>query len=253
MDKVRVVGVTGLMVVSLLSMGMVDYNSSLYMNEVVDDSAEKIQAKSNISVYNSNNENSNGNDSLSDDEKISNAIKVMYNVENINDAVGKENIEKEKRDKKEVDEEKVEKGNRDKKEKGEIKYGRFKSYENYKKITCKSSKQYKLQEKAITNELGIREYNGKVMVAIGTGYGCNVGDEIEVCLEGFSTFRAVVGDIKSDMDTDITNTYHESDKSVIEFIVDTEVISKEILRSGDISNLGYNGGIIYIRKINSEA
>jgi len=57
------------------------------------------------------------------------------------------------------------------------------------------------------------------------------------------TFRAVVGDIKSDRHTDPTNRFHITDGSVIEFVVDRQVMCRQVLSRGNVSYAGLQGSI----------
>ena len=109
----------------------------------------------------------------------------------------------------------------------------FKSYMDYRTITNRSSKQYKLQQGAKTNKQGFRTYNGAIMVALGSGFG-KVGDTVEIFTENGS-FKAIIGDQKADKHTDKENKYHLTDKSVVEFIVDTKSLEKSIKQMGDCS------------------
>lgn len=124
----------------------------------------------------------------------------------------------------------------------------FKSYMDYKTITNKSSKQYKLQQGAKTNAQGFRTYDDKIMVALGSGFG-KVGDIVEIFTEDGS-FKAIIGDQKADKHTDKENKYHLSDKSVVEFIVDTKKLEKPIRQMGDCSyatSFSFSGRIIKIK------
>ena len=70
----------------------------------------------------------------------------------------------------------------------------FKSYMDYTKITNTTSKQYRYQQSATTNEDGIRCYNGYPMVALGTYYTDNVGDMFNITLDTGNVFTVVIGD-----------------------------------------------------------
>ena len=76
----------------------------------------------------------------------------------------------------------------------------MKSYMNYKTITNKSSEQYKLQNRddVWTDEEGFRRIEDKFMVAVGTFYSKEVGQELIIELDNGTTFEAIVSDIKDD-------------------------------------------------------
>jgi len=127
----------------------------------------------------------------------------------------------------------------------------FKSWMDWRSITSRSSRQWRMQQIAYTCELGFRRVNGLYMIALGTYflYG-GVGDVFEITLSGGRTFRAVVGDVKSDRHTDPTNRFHLSDGSLVEFIVDREVMCRYVLRTrGDVSFAGFPGYVVSIYRI----
>ena len=106
----------------------------------------------------------------------------------------------------------------------------FKAYEDYKCITNTESLQYELQQKAWTDEYGLRRYGDEYMVAVGSYYG-SVGDHIKVTLDTGETFDAIIGDSKG------KRWYHKCGKgaNVVEFIVDTSSLDKTAKEMGDIS------------------
>lgn len=107
-------------------------------------------------------------------------------------------------------------------------HSRTYTYMSYKKITSKNTVQYAINNdpNVYTDENGIRrvpcvwDNEDYYLVAIGTGYGFSAGDYIAICFKDGTVVKAIVGDIKSDNDTDPTNKYHAIDGSVVEFIVD---------------------------------
>lgn len=104
-------------------------------------------------------------------------------------------------------------------------------------ITNQNSKQYQLQQNAYTNDYGLREYEGKIMIAIA---GFNVGEELKLELETGNELDVVVGDIKAN-----TSCLHE-DGSMVEFIVYTPSLSDKVRLMGDMSEL-YEGKIVDIK------
>ncbi len=121
----------------------------------------------------------------------------------------------------------------------------FKSYMSYKTITSKTSKQYKLQQKATTGKYGIRVVKNRYLIAIGTGFSAGVGTNIDIEMENGAIIECIVGDIKSDKHTDPTHRQQKYDKSVVEFIVDTSCLSSDVKSHGDISyaNKAFEGEI----------
>ncbi len=127
----------------------------------------------------------------------------------------------------------------------------FKAYMDYRKITNTRSVQYRLQQSAETDDNGLRIYHGRYMVALGTYYG-EVGDELTVTLDTGEVLDVVIGDIKADCTTDETNRYHpmsDGSGNVIEFIVDTRELTRDVKWAGDISEIdGFEGNVEKIER-----
>ena len=109
-----------------------------------------------------------------------------------------------------------------------------KSYESYTAITDKSSMQYQLQQLAVTNEDAFRMIDDRYLVAIGTYFEAPCGSVIDIILENGTIIPAIVGDIKSDADTDIWHIFTENGCAT-EFIVDAENTNAQL--TGDVSSL----------------
>lgn len=113
----------------------------------------------------------------------------------------------------------------------------FKSWMDYRTITDETSAQYTLQQNASTGLHGIRYYAGLPMVAIGTGWGASVGDYVIVQFENRVPLGCIVGDLKQDIHTDSTHRWCLVNGSVIEFIVDSDYISKTTKVTGSFTNV----------------
>ena len=126
----------------------------------------------------------------------------------------------------------------------------FKSFMPYTAITNKNSKQWKMQKSATTDENGIRCTGGRPMVAVGTGWGVNVGDVVLITCENGNSFEAVIGDIKDDSDTMSDNKTTASNNCRCEFIVDMDNLNSTIRLSGNVAALEqYNGYVVNVQKI----
>lgn len=126
----------------------------------------------------------------------------------------------------------------------------FKSFMPYTAITNKNSKQWKMQKSATTDENGIRCAEGRPMVAVGTGWGVNVGDVVLITCENGNSFEAVIGDIKDDSDTKSDNKTTASNNCRCEFIVDMDNLNSTIRLSGNVAALEqYNGYVVNVQKI----
>lgn len=132
-----------------------------------------------------------------------------------------------------------------------------KTYMDYRTITNKKSKQWALQEKATTNEDGLRMLDGKYLVAMGTFYSDHVGRMYQIILENGTTFDVIIGDIKDDKDTDANNQH--KDGNVVEFIVDRSKMPRDSKLMGDVSYtpgaglMGPIRAIVYLGEYSSEA
>jgi hypothetical protein len=109
-----------------------------------------------------------------------------------------------------------------------------------------------MQQDAWTGSCGIRYYDGLMMVAIGTGWGFGVGDEIEVLLSSGWSFTAVVGDIKADIHTDATRRFTVHNNCWVEFIVDIDKICRTARRNGSMTSFGFPGWVTEIRRLEWE-
>ena len=134
----------------------------------------------------------------------------------------------------------------------------FKSYMSYKCITNKSSNQYKLQQKAYTDNMGLRKVDNYYLVAMGTYYSDTIGDKFRITLEGDKVFDVMIGDIKADIHTDKNNMYSPvynsngtfKSANVIEFIIDTKSVDRKVKLMGDVSAYDeFAGNIMKIERI----
>jgi|GEM_PF-2814857 len=126
----------------------------------------------------------------------------------------------------------------------------FKSWMDWRAITYRNSRQWRMQQIAYTCDAGFRRVNELYMIALGTYFLYQgVGDVFDITLSSGVTFRAVVGDIKSDRHTDATNRFHLTDGSVIEFVIDRYVMCRSVLSRGDVSVAGFEGEVVSINRL----
>lgn len=134
----------------------------------------------------------------------------------------------------------------------------FKTYMDYRCITDKTSAQYELQQFAWTDEDGFRRIGDDYIVAMGTYYSKNVGDRFKITLDTDNEITVIIGDIKQDAHTDYLNqytpVYDENgiffSGNVLEFIVDTDVLSEMSQVLGTVGHHDYlNGNIKSIERI----
>lgn len=123
----------------------------------------------------------------------------------------------------------------------------IKSYMDYRAITLKSSRQYKLQQIAHTGKHGIRMVNGRYCVAVGSYYTTTIGQYIDIELKNGNVIHGILADCKADRHTDSTNRMHP-DGSVVEFVVDTNRLEDMSRKMGDISYVkGWNSKVASIK------
>lgn len=115
-------------------------------------------------------------------------------------------------------------------------YGDVFTHMGWQLIKSKTSDQYKLKEKYGMNfdENGfgyIKDGNGNkyFSIACTSTFGA-VGDQLNVDLKSGDSFRAVIGDIKSQNDKGCNKYGHQNGHCVVEFIVDKD--SKDWLGYG---------------------
>ena len=125
----------------------------------------------------------------------------------------------------------------------------FKSYMPYTAITSKSSPQYKLQQIAYTGTYGIRQYDNRYCVAIGTAFNADIGTYFDLILANGTVIHCIVADIKADRHTDSNNMITIANGCLTEFIVDSSTLNRKAKRMGDISycNEDWNSRVEKIR------
>lgn len=112
-------------------------------------------------------------------------------------------------------------------------YTGFKAYEPYTSITSKTSRQWQLQQDAVTDINGFRLLDGRYLVALGTYFDAPCGTYVDIILENDVLIPCIVGDIKSDAHTDEeTHTYSQC-MCATEFIVDEKYCP--VRETGNIS------------------
>ena len=125
----------------------------------------------------------------------------------------------------------------------------FKSYMDYRALTDTSSTQYEMQQRAYTDDNGLRKIDEHFCVAMGTYYG-ELGDILRIETDEGATWTVILSDIKSDVHTDSTHRYTTANHCMMEFIVDTDAMNYEIKQSGTVNALGFQGKICKVTKIN---
>jgi uncharacterized protein YgiM (DUF1202 family) len=125
-----------------------------------------------------------------------------------------------------------------------------KTYMDFRCITSRESKQYKLQKRASTDsKTGIRTLRGRYMIALGSYYKCSIGQYVDLVLSNGETLKCIIGDAKQDRHTN-KNHMRGMNGDVAEFIVDTKVLKKQTKVIGDVSRASktFIGRVIEVRK-----
>ncbi len=129
----------------------------------------------------------------------------------------------------------------------------FHGYMDYQYITDHTSDQYQLQLNCWTDTQGIRKYGNDVCIALGSYYGTKIGTRYLITTDCGNCFTAILADCKSDDHTDYNHQYRNVGMgyiNVFEFVVDTSMLDKSVINSGNIGTYtNYTGNIISIQKI----
>ena len=129
----------------------------------------------------------------------------------------------------------------------------FKTWMGYKAITNTSSKQYELQQKCTTDANGLRVYDGRYCIALGTYYTKDIGTYVDVTLIDGTVLPCILGDVKSDKHTDSANRQMVANGNVVEFIVDSDVLQSSAKSTGNISSIpGFAGDLKAITILSEE-
>lgn len=103
-------------------------------------------------------------------------------------------------------------------------------------IFAKSSKQYKLQQIAYTGKYGIRMVDDRYCVALGSHFGCEIGQYFDLILANGTVIPCIMSDQKDNRHTDSANIITVDTNCLSEFIVDRHALNYEAKRDGDISS-----------------
>ena len=101
------------------------------------------------------------------------------------------------------------------------------------KITREGSRQLAYVILSTTDEIGFCLFQDRFMVAMGSYYG-DLGSCFLVTLSNGVQLEVVMTERKRDDHTDRLNQHHLSDGSVIEFIIDRDVMDKNLQERGDM-------------------
>ena len=137
--------------------------------------------------------------------------------------------------------------------KGEIEYkiynlySTFKSFTDWRLVTATDTPQYRLfRNESYSGDYGIRMVDGRYCVALGSRFGCEIGQKFDIILENGEVIPCVMSDQKSDDDTD--GTYTLDNGCATEFYVDTDILYHPAKFAGDLSKIpGWNSPVVKIK------
>lgn len=126
---------------------------------------------------------------------------------------------------------------------------------DYRSYNLPYTPHYRLQQAAYTDENGLRRFNDDYIVGLGKFYSESIGDRFQVTLDTGKQFTVIFGDGKAPVDCDINNMYTpcvnysgENCANVLEFIIDSDVMAKEVYAYGSIDCLDeFKGNIIEMK------
>lgn len=131
----------------------------------------------------------------------------------------------------------------------------YKSFMSYRKITDKSSPQYRLQNtEAYTGKYGIRQVDGRYCVAIGSYFASEIGTWFDLVLKNGTVIPCILADQKADCDTDGANIVTKHNGCMSEFVIDWDNLNRSAMRDGDISSCteSWNSPVDYVRVYEKE-
>lgn len=136
----------------------------------------------------------------------------------------------------------------------------FKTWMGHDAVTNKNSPQYKLihtygwcdengfMRCSSEKDLGIEQ--DYYLVALGSYYGTKIGTKYKITLDTGRVFYAVLADCKSDSHTNSTNQYVQSNKNIVEFIVNVSALNKDVKRTGTANvHMPLNGSVTKIERM----
>ena len=125
----------------------------------------------------------------------------------------------------------------------------FKSYTNY-TLLSKRSIQWKLQERAYTDENGLRKIGNYYLAAMGSYYSTTIGDKFRLTTDTGAVFDIMLCDAKSDLHTDSRHMYTVFNKCMVEFYVDTTKLNSYAKRMGSLGVLPqFSGSIVKVESL----
>ena len=118
----------------------------------------------------------------------------------------------------------------------------FKTWMSYKAVTNKNSAQYKfIHTYGWSDSEGFMRCSGErdlgidqdyYLIALGSYYGTTIGTKYRITLDTGNIFYGALADCKSNIHTNSTNQYVLHNGNIVEFLVDTSKLNKDVNRMG---------------------
>lgn len=136
----------------------------------------------------------------------------------------------------------------------------FKTWMSYKAVTSKNSPQYKFihtwgwcdsdgfMRCSGERDLGVEQ--DYYLIALGSYYGTSIGTKYKITLDTGRVFYGALADCKANQHTNSTNQYVPKNGNVVEFLVDTTKLNKDVKRTGSANvYMPLNGKIAKIERM----
>ena len=117
-------------------------------------------------------------------------------------------------------------------------YPGMKKWMTYKKFNS-NTKQKQLQDLAHTDVFGCRLVDQRYCVALGTHFGTDIGQYVDLILENGAVIPCILADCKAPQHTDSSNIFSNTTHNLCasEFVVDPDALHDECKKRGDMSFL----------------
>lgn len=136
----------------------------------------------------------------------------------------------------------------------------FKSWMSYKAVTNRNSAQYKfIRAWGWADSEGFMRCSGErdlgidqdyYLIALGSYYGTEIGTKYKITLDTGRVFYGALADCKDNRHTNSTNQYVSHNGNVVEFLVDSSKLNKEVKRMGSANvYMPLNGSVAKIERI----
>lgn len=96
-------------------------------------------------------------------------------------------------------------------------------------------------------------YDGHYLVAMGSGWGVELGDTFLIITDEGNIFSVMICDEKADRDTDSTNTVTRTNGCMVEFYVRRDLLNHSVKHHGTVGKLSqFSGKIVAVIPLEEE-